>query len=86
MTNLSREQMEEAFSMAEANVALEGLDAHAHPLYATLKAKVLSGEMDASEMGDAVTPNAPPTSRANSTPSTHFAKETAEHSGYSFRA
>ena len=50
----SREQMEEAFSMGEANVALEGFDAHAHPLYAALKAKVLSGEMNASEMGDAV--------------------------------
>ena len=45
-TNPSREQMEERFSMGEANVALEGFDAHAHPLYATLKAKVLSGEMD----------------------------------------
>ena len=54
MTSSSREQMEKAFSMGEANVALEGFDAHAHPLYATLKAKVLSGEMTASEMGDAV--------------------------------
>jgi len=54
MTSSSREQMEEAFSMGEANVALEGLDAHAHPLYAKLKANVLSGEMTASEMGDAV--------------------------------
>ena len=54
MTISNRKQMEEAFSMGEANVALEGFDAHAHPLYATLKAKVLSGEMNSSEMGDAV--------------------------------
>jgi hypothetical protein len=46
--------MEDAFLKGEANVALEGLDAHAHPLYATLKAKVLSGEITASEMGNAV--------------------------------
>jgi len=54
MTSSSREQTEKAFWAGEANVALEGLDAHAHPLYATLKAKALSGEMTASEMGDAI--------------------------------
>ena len=54
MTSSSREQMEKAFLTGEANVALEGLDAHAHPLYDSLKAKVLSGEITASEMGDAV--------------------------------
>jgi len=54
MTNSGHEQIEKAFLTGEANVALEGLDAHAHPLYAMLKAKVLSGEMNASEMGDAI--------------------------------
>ena len=52
--NLDHQEMKEAFSLGEANVALEGFDAYAHPLYETLKAKVLSGEMTASEMGDAI--------------------------------
>jgi hypothetical protein len=47
-------QAEKAFSLGEANVALEGFDAPEHPLYETLKAKVLAGEMTASEMGDAI--------------------------------
>jgi hypothetical protein len=54
MTSSSREQMEEAFSMGEANSYLSGIDVRANPLYVMLKAKVLSGEMTASEMGDAV--------------------------------
>jgi hypothetical protein len=49
----AREQMEESFSMGEANAFLSGLDPYQHPLYAMLKANVLSGEMTASEMGDA---------------------------------
>jgi hypothetical protein len=56
--------MEKAFLTGEANVALEGLDTHAHPLYDTLKTKALSGEMTASEMGDAVS-TTPSASRQN---------------------
>jgi hypothetical protein len=46
--------LKDAFSLGEANVALEGFDPQRHPLYAMLKAQVLSREMTASEMGDEI--------------------------------
>jgi hypothetical protein len=46
--------LKDAFSLGEANVVLEGFDPQQHPIYAMLKAQVLSGEMTASEMGDEI--------------------------------
>ena len=51
---VNRKQLGDAFSLGEANVALEGFDPQQHPLYAVLKKQVLSGEMTASQMGDEI--------------------------------
>ena len=51
---INRKQLEDSFSLGEANVALEGFEPKQHPLYATLKEQVLSGEITASEMGDEI--------------------------------
>ena len=51
---VNRKQLEDAFSLGEADVALEGFDPQQHPLYAVLKKQVLFGEMTASEMGDEI--------------------------------
>jgi len=53
-TETNRQDTEQAFSLGEANVALEGFDPQQHPLYAMLKAKVLDGKMTAAEMGDSL--------------------------------
>ena len=51
---VNRKQLEDAFSLGEANVALEGFDPQQHALYAALKEQVLAGEITASEMGDEI--------------------------------
>jgi hypothetical protein len=51
---VNHDELKDAFSLGEANVALEGFDPHQHPLYAKLKNQVLSGQISASEMGDEI--------------------------------
>ena len=51
---VNQKQLEDAFSLGEAKVALEGFAPHQHPLYAVLKEQVLSGVITVSEMDDEI--------------------------------
>lgn len=49
-----RARLEEAIRFAEANVKLEGFDPYQHPLFASLKERLLAGEITPEQMTEEV--------------------------------